>query len=209
MVRANGQSMRKNFSFLIATGIMLHCYFTPTFLLQLLPLTVLLLYSTPCAAELACSAVLPPENVPQPAHCRHILSHLPSLPALANNRFQSPSAPFSFEADYLHQSCSIRFSHYPIAARFRQSLTDTSAREVWTGLRDSAARIVETCVETQKTGYAHEFPPDLDLFYVAQVDRSRESLLRASRNQGQALDRFGIRDRRIEERPFWNPIYLV
>ena len=76
-------------------------------------------------------------------------------------------------------------------------------------MRASAGGIVETCVDAQKTGWAQEFFIDLDVFYSVGVDRSRARLLREPRNQKLVLDGLQARNRRNEDRPFWNPIYLV
>ena len=188
---------------------MRHHFVRLTVPIQFLSLTILLLLVFPCTAELACSDAYP-DNVPESSDCHHILTHLPSFPAFAaRNRLQSASAPFPTDAQYLHDSCNVGFTYYPIAARFRQSLMEADTMDVWTQMRDSAIRIVETCIDTQRTGFDQVFLPHLDLFYLVQVSRPGAILNRTKRAQKQAMGPSGVRNRRSEEIPFWHPIYIV
>ena len=151
--------------------------------------------------------ILVHEEAPTPSDCRHILTHLPSLPILRTDHpndltdphaILDPSSPFLPKGYFLHGACNIYFSPTTVMvdAATPMELTATGAREVWAVMREEAARIVEQCAENHQAGFATNDSDAAGFPYTVEVNRPGVIGLFWRSEQRRALTRpeFGFRD---------------
>ena len=103
--------------------------------------------------------------------------------------FLDPSSPFFFpQADFLHETCNVVF-HVIFSEEDRPStqaltpsllaITESGARAAWAQMRETAASIVEECVDVHQTGSARDrvddgaYPGLTFSVYITRMPRYR------------------------------------
>ena len=190
-------------------------------MLILVSLLVLVLITNTCLAVQQCQAPGTLFGVPYPplpSDCRQALAHMPIRDVESNNaahdhdRPLDPSNPFFPRAEFRYDTCVIsigyleaprnmnhtevpRFPNADQREELEVSLTEEDVFNLWTILRDAGERLVQECVDRQKTGVEWNPLNFLALPYAwYRIDiRSEEQISRSS-SLLKAEQRLAMRD---------------
>ena len=103
------------------------------------------------------------ELTPTPSECRHILTHLPSIPQSqfdnsANFHTKTNtldlSSPYIPHAAFRYRSCGIIFDLRKVAKQEKGLLTESKVREAWAMMREDADRVMTQCIDMGRPGIA-------------------------------------------------------
>ena len=159
-----------------------------------------------------------PNTVPRLADCRHILSRLPSIPALGNNapsdahtntKVLDTSSPFSPNAIFLYRSCYILFNVGQIPKGIPITMRETDTMEVWTLMQQEAARIAEQCIVAHRTGLAKSKIEARGFYYTVQIFHQDAAITLRHQRQRWAMEHSGQQAIGRDRHYFWKPTYFL